>query len=244
MTSNPKQIINAESQFLSGPDSRGREFLFLIKVFFQFLRGFRYLHFIGPCITVFGSARFSPENIYYQQAYHVGQMLARMGFGVVTGGGPGIMEAANKGAREAGGISIGCTIKLPKEQQPNAYIDTVVDFDYFFIRKVLLTKYSYAFIVFPGGFGTLDELFEILTLIQTGMVHNFPVVIVGTDYFKDIRDMIDKMIAEKTISPDDEHLILFTDNLEDAEVHIRQFIRSHYKVVRKPLWWLGEKWRK
>jgi uncharacterized protein (TIGR00730 family) len=243
MTTNPQKIINAESHFLSGPDSRGREFLFLIKVFFQFLRGFRYLHFIGPCITVFGSARFSNENRYYRQAYDIGKMLAKMGFGVVTGGGPGIMEAANKGAKEAGGVSVGCTIKLPKEQEHNAYIDTIVDFDYFFIRKVLLTKYSYAFIVFPGGFGTLDELFETLTLIQTGTLHNFPVVIVGKEYFHEIRAMIDKMIAEKTISPDDEHLILFTDDLDEAEAHIRQYIRSHYKIVRKPLWWLGEKQR-
>jgi len=239
--SSSAKIINAESHFLSGPDSRGKEFLFLIKVAFQFLRGFRHLHFVGPCITVFGSARFGESNTYYQKAFETGQMLARLGFGVVTGGGPGIMEAANRGAKEAGGLSLGCTIRLPKEQKPNPFMDVIVDFDYFFIRKVLLTKYSYAFIVFPGGFGTLDELFETLTLIQTAMLHNFPVVIIGTEYYREVQLMMEKMIAEKTISPDDQHLILFTDDITEAESHIRQYITSHYKIVRKPLWWLGER---
>jgi uncharacterized protein (TIGR00730 family) len=158
---------------------------------------------------------------------------------VMTGGGPGIMEAANRGAFERGGVSVGCTIKLPREQESNPYMTRVVDFDYFFVRKVLLTKYSYAFVVMPGGFGTLDELFETLTLIQTGTVHQFPVVIMGKEYYKDVHEMIHKMIEEKTISPNDHHLIKFTDDPAEAIEHIRHFIRKNYKVLRKA-WWLGE----
>jgi uncharacterized protein (TIGR00730 family) len=234
-----KRIINSEEQFLSGPNSRGKELLFLFKVFFQFIRGFRKLHFIGPCITVFGSARFDENNTYYKQARELGGLLSEMGFVVMTGGGPGIMEAANRGAYEKGGLSVGCTIKLPKEQESNPYMTRVVDFDYFFVRKVLLTKYSYAFVVMPGGYGTLDELFETLTLIQTGIVHQFPVVIMGKDYYQDIHEMIHKMIDEKTISPNDHHLIKFTDDLIEATEHIRHYIRKNYKVLSKS-WWLGE----
>ncbi|MFZ1524337.1 MAG: TIGR00730 family Rossman fold protein [Saprospiraceae bacterium] len=234
-----KRIINSEEQFLSGPNSRGKELVFLFKVFFQFIRGFRKLHFIGPCITVFGSARFDENNIFYKQARELGGLLSEMGFVVMTGGGPGIMEAANRGAFERGGVSVGCTIKLPREQESNPYMTRVVDFDYFFVRKVLLTKYSYAFVVMPGGFGTLDELFETLTLIQTGTVHQFPVVIMGKEYYKDVHEMIHKMIEEKTISPNDHHLIKFTDDPAEAIEHIRHYIRKNYKVLRKA-WWLGE----
>lgn len=236
-----KKVINAEEQFLSGPNSRGKEFLFIFKVFFQFFRGFRKLHFVGPCITVFGSARFKEDNIYYQQAYQVGKSLAELGFSVMTGGGPGIMEAANRGAYDVGGESIGCTIKLPKEQHNNPYMTKFVAFDYFFIRKVLLTKYSYGFIVMPGGFGTLDELFETLTLIQTGILHNFPVVVMGTDYYKDVIELLPKMIGDKTISPDDLHLIKFTDDVEVAIEHIRRYIDKNYKVRYKASWILGER---
>ena len=236
-----KRIINAESQFLSGPNSRGKEFLFLVKVIVQFFRGFRKLHFVGPCVTVFGSARFNEVNPYYQQARDIGYQLSQMGFAVMTGGGPGIMEAANRGAHDAGGLSIGCTIKLPKEQVNNPFMTKIVHFDYFFIRKVLLTKYSYAFVVMPGGFGTLDELFETLTLIQTGILHNFPVVIVGKTFYKDIMEMVLKMIEDKTISPTDEKLILFTDSTEEAMNHIRSFIHQNYKIKYKASWILGER---
>ncbi len=236
-----KRIINAESQFLSGPNSRGKEFLFLVKVIVQFFRGFRKLHFVGPCVTVFGSARFNEVNPYYQQARDIGYQLSQMGFAVMTGGGPGIMEAANRGTHDAGGLSIGCTIKLPKEQVNNPFMTKIVHFDYFFIRKVLLTKYSYAFVVMPGGFGTLDELFETLTLIQTGILHNFPVVIVGKTFYKDIMEMVLKMIEEKTISPTDEKLILFTDSTEEAMNHIRSFIHQNYKIKYKASWILGER---
>jgi len=235
-----KAFLDPDSQFLAGPNSRGKEFIFLVRVFFQFLNGFRKLHFMGPCITVFGSARFTEDNIYYQKARELGRQLGELGFVIVTGGGPGIMEASNRGAMDAGAYSVGCTIKLPREQQSNPYLTRTIEFDHFFVRKVLLVKYSYAFVVMPGGFGTLDELFETLTLIQTGTLHNFPVVIIGKEYYKDVREMIDKMIAEKTISPDDQHLILFTDEVSEAVEHIMNYIRVNYKVSYKPWWLLGE----
>ncbi len=162
-----------EEVFLEGPHSRWQEFVFLLKVFWEFIYGFRKLHFTGPCVTVFGSARFAETNPYYQMARQMGQEIAKLGFTVITGGGPGIMEAANRGAKDVGGKSIGCNIVLPHEQNPNPYLDKWVDFDYFFVRKVLLSKYSYAFVVLPGGYGTLDEFFESLTLIQTGKFKNF-----------------------------------------------------------------------
>jgi len=235
-----KPILNHESQFLSGPNSRGREFMFVLRVGYQFLRGFRKLHFIGPAITVFGSARFKEDNQYYQKARMLGGELVNLGFAVITGGGPGIMEAANRGAFEAGGSSIGCTIKLPREQNNNAYMTKFVPFEFFFIRKVLLTKYSYAFVVMPGGFGTLDELFETLTLIQTGILHKFPVVIMGTEFYKDVVEQIDVMITEGTISSDDKHLIKFTDDVQEASDHIFQFINKNYKIRPKSWWILGE----
>ncbi len=174
-------------------------------------------------------------------ARRIGTSLAEMGFAVMTGGGPGIMEAANRGAMEAGGQSIGCTIKLPKEQVSNPYMTRIVDFDYFFVRKVLLTKYSYAFIVMPGGYGTLDELFETLTLIQTGILHNFPVVIMDKSYYTDINELMQKMIREKTISHDDQHLVKFTDSVDEALKHIQSFIQKNYKVKYKASWLLGER---
>lgn len=235
-----KIIIHPDTQFLSGPNSRGKEFLFLIRVFLQFLNGFRKLHFVGPCITVFGSARFKEDNIHYQNARELGKRLSEMGFAVMTGGGPGIMEAANRGAFEVGGVSIGCNIQLPHEQSTNPYVTREVKFKYFFVRKVLLIKYSYAFVVMPGGFGTLDELFETITLIQTGILNNFPVVLIGKEFYKDIREMVDKMIAEGTISPQDTNLLFFTDDIQEATAYIRKFIRDNYKIKRKASWLLGE----
>lgn len=238
LTSN--KILNANTQFLSGPNSRGKEMYFIFKTAFQFFKGFRKLHFVGPCVTVFGSARFDEKNKYYIQAREIGKELSNMGFAVMTGGGPGIMEAANRGAYEVGGRSIGCTIKLPKEQKSNIYLNKEVKFDFFFIRKVLMTKYSYAFVVMPGGFGTLDELFEIITLIQTGILHNFPVVIMGTEFYQNIHELIHVMIGEKTISPLDHDLIKFTDDIEVGIQHIRSFITENYTIKSRPFWWLGE----
>src|SRR6185369_6758309 len=180
-------------QFLQGPQKRGFELRRAVSIFFEILRGFRKLHFLGPCVTVFGSARFTAEHQYYVLAREVGQRLARAGFTVMTGGGPGIMEAANRGAKEAGGYSVGCNIELPKEQRPNAYLDRWVTFPDFFVRKLMLVKYSYAFIALPGGFGTLDEIFETATLIQTGKIQNFPIVVMGTDYWRELTNLLEKM---------------------------------------------------
>jgi uncharacterized protein (TIGR00730 family) len=173
----------ADEIFLEGPRSRFEEFITLLKVMRDFLRGFRVLHFVGPCVTVFGSARIKPDDPNYELARKMGAAIARLGFTVMTGGGPGIMEAANRGAKEVGGRSVGCNIELPFEQPGNPYLDRCVRMHYFFVRKALLVKYSYAFVVMPGGAGTLDELFEAVTLIQTGKIKNFPIVIMGTDYW-------------------------------------------------------------
>ena len=172
--------------FLEGPRNRLHELWFTFKVQYHFIRAFRKLHFIGPCVTVFGSARFTEDNPYYQQAREVGKALSEIGFTVMTGGGPGIMEAANRGAFENEGFSVGCNIILPQEQKPNAYLHKWINIPYFFIRKFILLKYSYAFVVMPGGMGTLDELFESLTLIQTQMIQNFPVILFGREYHREL----------------------------------------------------------
>jgi uncharacterized protein (TIGR00730 family) len=206
-----------EYTFLEGPRRRITEFARACRIFAEFIKGFRALHFVGPCVTVFGSARFKEGNPHYELARRLGAEISKLGFTVMTGGGPGIMEAANRGAREAGGPSIGCNIVLPMEQMPNPYLDRFVEFKYFFVRKVMLVKYSYAFVVMPGGFGTLDELFEALTLIQTGKISNFPVVLMGTEYWDPLLDFIrDRLITSKTIDADDLDLLRLTDSVDEA----------------------------
>lgn len=230
------------SVYLEGPKSRSFELGFAFRVFWQFLKGFRSLHFAGPCITVFGSARFKEDHIYYKTAVEFGKRIAEMGFTTITGGGPGIMEAANRGAFENGGQSIGCNIELPFEQKPNPYVHKTVTFEHFFVRKVLLTKYSYAFVIMPGGFGTMDELFEILTLVQTKMVHQFPVVLYGKEYYNELWDYFIHMAAKGAINPEDLSLVLLTDDLDEAMLHIGTYINLYYKVKqRKRYWWLLEK---
>lgn len=206
---------------LRGPNSRFKELRLLMIVLRDFFRGFRALHFVGPCITVFGSARFQEDHPYYKLAREVGAAIARLGFTVMTGGGPGIMEAANRGAKDAGGRSVGCNIKLPFEQQHNPYLDRWVTIDYFFVRKVLLMKYSYGFVIMPGGFGTLDEMFEALTLIQTKKVKNFPVVVMGSEFWAEMRRLIDHMVKGATISPEDIELICWTDSVQEAVEHLQ-----------------------
>jgi uncharacterized protein (TIGR00730 family) len=170
----------------------------------EFARGFRALHFVGPCVTVFGSARFPETHRYYALAREVGARLARAGFTVMTGGGPGIMEAANRGAKEAGGASIGCNIQLPKEQRPNPYLDRWITFEHFFVRRVMLVKYSYAFFAMPGGFGTLDEIFETATQIQTGKIQQFPLVLMGRDYWEPLLGFVrERLVDEHTVEPED-----------------------------------------
>jgi uncharacterized protein (TIGR00730 family) len=221
-----------ERTFLEGPRSRTWEFRTVVHIMREFVRGFRVLHFVGPCVTVFGSARFPPGHEYYELARGVGGALTELGFTVMTGGGPGIMEAANRGAREAGGRSIGCNILLPAEQSANPYLDRVVTFDYFFVRKVMLVKYSYAFVVMPGGVGTMDELFESFTLIQTHKIAEFPVVLMGTTYWKDLIELLDGMVAEKTIDPSDLNYLLVTDSVDDAMAHISKYAIERFGLRR------------
>jgi uncharacterized protein (TIGR00730 family) len=206
-----------EETFLVERRSRRAEFLNALRILYEFVRGFRALHFVGPCVTVFGSARFDEGHAYYELARALGAALARAGYTVMTGGGPGIMEAANRGAREAGGHSIGCNIALPMEQEPNPYLDRFIEFDHFFVRKVMLVKYSQAFVVMPGGFGTLDELFETITLVQTGKIEVFPVVPMGMDYWQPLGDfMRETMLSKGAISPSDLDFIHPTDSIEEA----------------------------
>jgi uncharacterized protein (TIGR00730 family) len=210
-----------ERRFLEGPRQRWDEFKRVWRIAAEFIRGFRALHFVGPCVTVFGSARFKEDHAYYQLARDIGKGIARIGMTTMTGGGPGIMEAANRGAKEAGGVSIGCNIILPFEQKPNPYLDRFVEFRYFFVRKVMLVKYSFAFVVMPGGFGTLDELTEALTLIQTKKIDNFPVVLMGTDFWRPMMDFFEvRLLARGTISPEDLRLLYITDSVDDAIRHI------------------------
>ncbi|MFM1879085.1 MAG: hypothetical protein RLZZ241_1951 [Bacteroidota bacterium] len=235
--------LMAERRYLEGPRNRLRELWFTVKVAYHFIRGFRRLHFVGPCVTVFGSARFAPDNPFYVQAEEVGKKLAQMGFTVMTGGGPGIMEAANKGAFLNNGYSIGCNIVLPHEQKPNPYLHKWINIPYFFVRKFLLVKYSYAFVVMPGGIGTLDELFESLTLIQTGMIQNFPVVLFGTEYHRELYHHIQLMCKHESIAPEDMKLLFLTDSVDAMQQHLEEHAIKKFGLVKRPIrskWWLGE----
>jgi uncharacterized protein (TIGR00730 family) len=237
------RIIPAkEPVYLEGPKSRSYELSFAWKVFKEFINGFRLLHFVGPCITVFGSARFKEDNKYYVAAREFGKRIAAMGFTTMTGGGPGIMEAANRGAFENDGISVGCNIKLPFEQKPNPYMHKWITLEYFFSRKVMLLKYSYAFIVMPGGFGTMDEFFNTLTMIQTKSITQFPMVLFGKEYYSLLMQSIENMSKEGTISKEDMSLVLVTDNIDEAMDYIKTYITKNYKIKpRKRFWWLFEK---
>jgi uncharacterized protein (TIGR00730 family) len=209
--------VALEKKFLQGRQNRSEELESAVRYFLEFLMGFESLDVTGPAVTVFGSARFAENNRYYQLAREVGRCLAQAGYAVITGGGPGIMEAANRGAKEAGGLSLGCNITLRKYQKSNDYLDDFVQFDHFFVRKVMLVKYSSAFIVLPGGFGTLDEVFETLTLIQTRTIEQFPVILMGSEFWSRMLAFFDEsLLAEKTIDPADLELFHITDSPEEA----------------------------
>jgi uncharacterized protein (TIGR00730 family) len=239
------QKTNGEAKFLEGPQSRFAELLRAFRIFGETIKGFRKLHFVGPCVTVFGSARFPESNPYYQLGREIGHELAKAGFTVMTGGGPGVMEAANRGAREAGGHSVGCNIVLPHEQKPNPFLDTYVEFRYFFVRKLMLAKYSYAFVALPGGFGTMDELFEIATLVQTGKIKEFPIVLAGAAYWEPlVRFLRETMVAHGTIDAEDVDRLVVSDAPDQiahciSEVAMRSF--GLRRAMRKPRWWLFEK---
>lgn len=223
------QVVGAEKLFLSGRRKRGEDLESAVRFFLEFLHGFESFDFDGPCVTIFGSARFQERHHYYELARELGHALANAGYAVMTGGGPGIMEAANRGAKEGGGLSLGCNIRLPMEQQPNPYLDKFIEFEHFFVRKVMLVKYSSAFVVMPGGFGTLDEAFEVITLAQTGKLERFPVVGMARDFWDHLRRFIrDTMLAEGTISEEDLDFIQGANTVEDAIRIIRGISRGHF----------------
>lgn len=204
----------------------------IFKIMAEFVQGFEKLSKIGPCVSIFGSARTKPDNKYYQLAEEIAYNLTQKGFGIITGGGPGIMEAANKGAKRGGGKSVGVNIHLEFEQHPNPYIDEdkVITFDYFFVRKVMFMKYAQGFVVLPGGFGTFDELFESLTLIQTNKIARFPIVLAGKEYWEGLLKWIKDVVLNEqhNISEQDLNLIYVAENAEDAANHIHNFYKEYY----------------
>jgi hypothetical protein len=238
-------IVGDDLPLLQGPQSRQSELMRAIRVFFELMRGFRVLHFVGPCVSVFGSARFQEDHLYYAMGRQVGAELVNAGFTVMTGGGPGIMEAANRGAKEAGGMSVGCTIELPREQKDNPFLDRSVRFKHFYIRKLMLVKYSYAFIVLPGGFGTLDELFETATLVQTRKIKEFPLVLMGRHFWEPmLAFMREKLAEEGTIDTSDMNFFFVTDSPEEAVQHVRDVAMARFGLTYGPRakrrWYLGE----
>lgn len=227
------ELESPDQSLLSGPSSRLHDLGTIFRVAKDLLIGFRALHFAGPCVTIFGSARTRPGTPYYEMARAMGKACAKLGCTVVTGGGPGIMQAGNQGAFEIGGRSMGVNIELPFEQDLNPYVQRSVTMKYFFTRKVVLVKYSYAFVVMPGGAGTLDEMFETMTLIQTGKLKMFPIILMGKDYWQPLMDFVYRMAEEGTISPDDPELIFFTDDVEDAVAHLQRHAVRQFGLRRK-----------
>lgn len=225
----------AEDQFLRGPGKNLRDLRQAFHVFREFKRGFRLFSSLPPAVTIFGSARFGEGTESYGLARTIARRLAAVGFAIMTGGGPGIMEAANRGAREAGGQSVGCNIALPNEQDPNPYVDLWIEFDHFFVRKVMLVKYSCAFIAMPGGFGTLDELFETATLVQTGKVQDFPMIMMGVEYWTPLRDALaQSLLRHGAIADGDLDRLVLTDDVEDVVHCIRECARRRFGLDIAP----------
>ncbi len=218
-----ERVQDLEKTFLKGGRDRSEDLESAVRIFLEFLRGFESLTIDGPAVTVFGSARFEESHEYCQLARQVGCALARAGFTVITGGGPGIMEAANRGARGGGGRTVGCNIDLPKEKTSNSYLDLVVDFDHFFVRKVMLVKYSSAFVVLPGGFGTLDEVFEASVLMQTDKIQHFPIILMGKSYWGQMETFLrETLLKEMTIDAEDLGLFHHTDDPAEAIAIIQE----------------------
>lgn len=216
-----RMVEGAEAAFLVGGREHSADVEGAVRIFLEFLRGFESLTIDRPCVTVFGSARFREGHPYYERTRAMGRALAEVGFCVMTGGGPGLMEAANRGCKEAGGLSLGVNIHLPEEQQPNRYVDRFIEFEHFFVRKVMLVKYSRAFVTCPGGFGTLDEMFETLTLMQTMKIESFPVVALGAVFWAPLVAFLrDTMAAEGTIDASDLDLLYVTDDVADVVAYI------------------------
>jgi uncharacterized protein (TIGR00730 family) len=217
-----RRVEGAEKAFLSGKRNREADLESAVTFFLEFLRGFESFDFAAPCVTVFGSARFAEGHPHYELARSVGNTLGKAGYAVLTGGGPGIMEAANRGAKEAGALSLGCNITLPKEQKPNPYLDSFIEFEHFFVRKVMLVKYSCAFIIMPGGFGTMDEAFEVLTLVQTKKLEQFPMIVMGGNFWDHLRTFLrETLVDEGTIDASDIELVQRADTPEQAVQIIR-----------------------
>lgn len=243
MLKSKKIISNREEEFLEGPKSRTKELFFAVRVFWEMITAMRKLHYIGPCITVFGSARFVQGHPFYDAAKEFGKRIAEIGFTTITGGGPGVMEAANRGAFENGGYSVGCNIRLPFEQKENPYVHTSFTFRHFFTRKTMLIKYSYAFVIMPGGFGTMDEFYETLTLVQTKTITQFPIVLYGKAYYQPLMDYMVFLAREKTISEEDLKLVILTDDYNEAMEHIVTYIKGNYSITKRPrpFWMFFEK---
>lgn len=241
---NPSRNGGIDLRFLEGPRSRWKEFKSVVNIAREFIYGFRSLHFVGPCVTFFGSARFKEDHPYYLDTRELARRIGRVGFTIMTGGGPGLMEAANRGARDVGAKSVGCNIVLPNEQAPNPYLDVSLTFDRFFVRKVLLVKYSVCFVVMPGGAGTVDELFETITLIQTGKVKDFPILLYGKNYWAPLLQQIDRMVAEGTIGRKELEFVFVADSVDEATAMLQGRLVDMWQLARKskdaPKWWFLE----
>jgi uncharacterized protein (TIGR00730 family) len=210
----------------------GRDAWRIFRIMGEFVEGFEEMTKVGPAVSIFGSARVQPDHPQYQLCVETARLIGESGYAIITGGGPGIMEAANRGAREAGARSVGCNIELPFEQHTNPYVDVSIDFRYFFVRKTMFVKYAQAFVIFPGGFGTMDELFESLTLIQTGKVRHFPVVLMGKDYWGGLVDWIrERMAAEGKVAEQDLDLFFLTDDAVEARDHVLRRFRRRKELL-------------
>jgi len=240
----PKNKHLIDLRFLEGPRSRWKEFRSVLSIANEFIYGFRRLHFVGPCVTFFGSARFQEDHPYYEAARELARRVGRVGFTIMSGGGPGIMEASNRGAKDVGATSVGCNIVLPHEQSANPYLDVSLTFERFYVRKVLLLKYSVAFVVMPGGAGTMDELFETITLIQTGKVKDFPILLYGRAYWAPMLEQIERMVEAGTIGRKELEFVRVADSVEEATELLQDELVEMWQEAHKrtdaPKWWFLE----